>query len=510
MSARADAADRRPVVIGVDIGTTATKATAFDAAGAEWAAAEAGYPLLEPRPGHAEQDPGAIVAAVVATVRTAAEAARAAGATVAGLAFSTAMHSLLAVGADGEPLTPSVTWADTRAAAQAEGLRALPGSRELHRRTGTPLHASSPLAKLAWFREHDPAAFGRAHRWLGIKDHVLARLTGETVIDQSSASGTGLLDLAAGDWDAEALEIAGVRPDRLPRLVPVAHVARLTAGAARATGLPEGTPVVAGGGDGPLANLGAGAVRPGVAACSIGTSGALRVAVEAPAVDPEGQVFCYAMVPGRWVVGGAISNGGAVLRWAAEALAPELGPGSEAALLDLAAQVPAGSDGLLMLPYLLSERAPHWDSHARGAYVGLTMAHGRGHLVRAALEGVCLQLALVLASVRAAGNEVREIRATGGFARSPLWRQMLADALGMDVGFTAGHQGSGFGAALVGMEALGLIESVDVAAGLVEVEQVVRPDEVAAATYGELLPVFDGLYGALAPAFRALRPLRDP
>jgi gluconokinase len=215
-------------------------------------------------------------------------------------------------------------------------------------------------------------------------------------------------------------------------------------------------------------------------------------------------VFCYALTPGRWVVGGAINNGGVVLRWAGEALAPDLGPHPEAQLLALAERVPAGSEGLVMLPYLLSERAPHWGAGPRGAYVGLTRHHGRGHLVRAALEGVCQQLALVLASMRDAGSEVREIRATGGFARSALWRQMLADALDMPIGFPAGHEGSAFGAALLGMAALGLVEGIDRAAQLVGIDDVVDPDAGAAAVYADLRPTFASLYEALMPASRAL------
>ena len=218
-------------------------------------------------------------------------------------------------------------------------------------------------------------------------------------------------------------------------------------------------------------------------------------------------MFCYALTPGRWVVGGAINNGGVVLQWAEKALTPDFGEHGETALLELVASVPAGSDGLLMLPYLLSERAPHWSALARGAYVGLTNAHGRAHLVRAALEGVCLQLALVLHSVEEAGNEIREIRATGGFARSPDWRQMLADALDMEIGFPKGQEGSSFGAALIGMEALGLIESIEIAADLTAIESVVQPATDAAATYRALLPVFASLYDALVPTFTELRKL---
>src|SRR3954452_7367045 len=281
----------------------------------------------------------------------------------------------------------------------------------------------------------------------------------------------------------------------------------LSAAGADALGCPPDLPLVLGAGDGPLANLGVGAVRPGVAACSIGTSGALRLMVERPVADEGGRLFCYALTEDRWIVGGAINNGGVVLRWAHDALAPDLGEHDEQALLALPAQARPGSDALVMLPSLLSERAPQWSTLPRGAYVGLTRGHRREHLVRAALEGVCQQLALVLASLRDAGNEVREIRATGGFARSPLWRQMLCDVLGLPVGFPDNHHGSGFGAALLGMEALGLIETIERAAELVAIDEVLEPDPDAAAAYAAMRPTFDALYDALTPAFRTLRDL---
>jgi gluconokinase len=309
-------------------------------------------------------------------------------------------------------------------------------------------------------------------------------------------------------WDPEALQLAGISAQQLPELVPTTTVlSGLSTSVAGRLGLPDGTPVVVGAGDGPLANLGLCAVHPGVAACSIGTSGALRVMVERPAVDPLGGVFCYALTEHRWAIGGAINNGGIVLDWAGHALAPDLGDDPAAALLELAGQVPPGAGGLIMLPYLLGERAPHWSALPRGAYIGLTREHRREHLIRAAIEGVCQQLALVLQSMRAAGNEVRSIRATGGFARSPLWRQILADTLGMDVQFPAGHEGSGFGAALLGMQALGLVDSIDVAADLVQIEDTVRPDAAAAGVYASLRPVFAELYDALVPTYRSLRRL---
>lgn len=489
------------VVLGLDVGTTSAKATAFDADGDEHGHGEVEYELHEPEPGQAVQRAEEITAGALQAVRDAAAGARERGAEVRGIAVSAAMHGLVALDGHDHPLTPLLTWADTRAEPEAAELRR--EHPELHGRTGTPLHPMAPLSKLRWLAAHDPDAHAAARRFVGVKELVLHALTGEWAIDHSMASGTGLFAIRELDWDAQALDLAGIDSGRLAPLVEAKHELELRAAAE--TGLPAGTPVVAGAGDGPLANLGVGAVRPGVAACSIGTSGALRVMVEQPTTDPAGRVFCYALTPGRWAVGGAINNGGVVLQWAGDALAPDLGEHAEEQLLALAAEVPAGSEGLIMLPYLLSERAPHWSAVPRGAYVGLTLGHGRGHLIRAAIEGVCQQLALVLASVRDAGNEVREVRATGGFARSDLWRQLLTDALGMQVGFPAGHEGSGFGAALLGMEALGMIESIERAAELIGIDERREPDAAAAATYAEMLPIFAGLYDALGPAFSALR-----
>jgi gluconokinase len=493
------------VVIGVDIGTTSTKAVAFEVDGSELVSRSIGYELHEPAPGRAEQDPDEIVAAVLGTLRQVVEELTV---DVVALSFSSAMHSLIGLDPAGRPITASVTWADSRASVQSERLRATADGLALHRRTGTPIHPMAPLSKLIWFREQEPALCAQVAHWIGIKEYVLLRICDTLVMDHSIASGSGLFDIFTRTWDPQALQLAGITVEQLPELVATTTVLPgLTADAAAATGLPAQTPVVVGAGDGPLANLGSGAVAPGVAACSIGTSGALRVMVERPTVDPQGGVFCYALTEDRWVVGGAINNGGVVLRWVGDALAPDLGEKSEEELLALAATAPVGSGGLVMLPYLLNERAPHWSSLPRGAYIGLTLEHRREHLIRAALEGVCQQLALVLRSMRAAGNEIREIRATGGFARSPLWRQMLADALGMEIHFPSGHEGSSFGAALLGMQALGLIESVEVAADLVTIDDVVRPDPDAAARYASLLPVFSELYEALVPTFTALRRL---
>jgi len=500
------AAAVRDVVIGLDLGTTSTKAVAFTPDGSQLAQASHGYELQTPHPGYAVQDPQQILAAAY---RAVADVAREVGADrVRGISFSSAMHSLMGLGPLYEPMTPVITWGDTRAAPQAERLRGGVSGLALHRRTGTPIHPMSPLTKLIWFREMEPKLHESVAFWVGIKDWVLVHMCGALVIDHSLASGTGLMDIHQLAWDAEALALAGVSPEQLPELVRTRDVLPgLTPEAAEAMGLPETLEVVVGAGDGPLANLGVGAVRPGVAACSIGTSGALRVGVDRPAVDPQGGVFCYALTEDRWVVGGAINNGGATLGWARGIFAPELGEGSEAELLELAARAQPGSGGLIMLPYLLSERAPHWSALPTGAYLGLTRGHRREHLLRASVEGVCLQLALVLQSMRAAGLDVTHVRATGGVTRNDLWRGVLAAALGMTVDFAEGQEGSSFGAALLGMEALGLIDSIDIVDELIPVEDSVRPEPRALAVYSQLLPVFAELYTHLVPTFQSLRRL---
>jgi gluconokinase len=477
------------LIVGVDIGTTGVKAAAVDAAAVSHGGAEREYPTGSPFPGWSVQDPDAVAAASAAVVREVTARAGAAGRPIAGVAFSGTMHSLIALAPDGSPLTPSVTWADSRAAAQARRLRDSGEWLALHRRTGTPVHPMSPLVKLLWFREHQPEVWHRAARWVGIKEYVLYRLAGLLAVDESTASASGLYGLAARDWDATALDLAGLRREQLPALHATTDVvARLGADVA-AWGLAAGTPVVVGASDGVLANLGVNAVAPGVAACSIGTSGAIRGVVRAPSIDDQGRVFCYVLVPGRWVVGGATNNGGNVLRWLARVAGADL-PDPDAGLTELAATVPPGADGLLMLPYLSGERAPRWAGDPYGAFLGLTQRHTRAHLARAALEGVCLQLALVLDAMQAAGLELAELRATGGFARSPFWRQLLADVLGTPIGFPASEQGSAAGAALLGHVALGHLASVDDAAALVRVTEVVHPDRDAARFYRRLLPAF--------------------
>lgn len=451
---------RRPgrVILGLDVGTTGTKAVAFGV-GSTWRhVAVREYPLLQPAPGQQVQDPEAVMAAVVSALAECAGAVE--GAEIVGLSVSTAMHGLIGLDATMRPLTPLLTWADSRSSKQAAALRGTGRAGPLHRRTGTPVHSMTPLTKLLWFAEHEPQTVTRARWWVGLKDYVLWRLTGTVVTELSSASGTGMLDLAARDWDHEAVALSGAALDQLPPVLSTTATLGLSSDMASRLRLPKGTPVVVGAADGPLGNLGTGAMAPGVAGLSLGTSGAIRMVVAAPKVDPDGVLFCYALTEQHWVVGGPVSNGGIVVRWAAQALAPDLtdeagGAHADEALLDLAASVPAGSDGLVMLPYLMAERAPLWDPDLSGAYLGLRRRHTRAHLVRAAVEGVCLQLSLILQRLDRI-EPVRSVRVTGGAFRAPLWRDVMAATLDRPLYAVGDAEGSALGAAALGLFALGL------------------------------------------------------
>jgi gluconokinase len=308
------------------------------------------------------------------------------------------------------------------------------------------------------------------------------------------------------------MEVAGVREGQLPEVVPTTHVLDgLRSDVARATGLPDDLPVVIGAADGVLANLGIGAVRPSVAAVSLGTSGAVRVVVPRPAVDPAGRLFCYALTDDHWVVGGAVNNGGSVVRWTSLALAGTAGDAEgeaadelDARLLDEAEQVPAGSEGLLCLPYLLGERAPWWRGGLRGAYIGLRREHRRPHLVRAAVEGVCQQLALVRDAFASLDLPVDEVRATGGAVASPLWVRTLSATLDLPVRVADSPEGTGLGAVLLGMHALGQLPDLDEATALVQVHEPVEPDPEDAALYRRLRPLVEQSTLALADVLTAL------
>ncbi|MEZ4698923.1 MAG: gluconokinase [Rhodothermales bacterium] len=418
------------VLIGIDLGTTSTKAVAVDRMGRIVARCEAGYPLLTPDASTAEQDPDQILEAVYRVLRD--MQVRLRGAAVAGLSFSSAMHSVIAMDADGNALTRCITWADTRSARQAEALRATAAGDSVYAATGTPIHPMTPLCKLRWLAEDRPDLHRRAHRFVSIKEYVLHALTGQWVADESLASATGLFDIRLRRWHPEALALAGIDVAQLSPAVSTRHILpRLTAEAASRSGLPASTPIVVGASDGCLANLGVDAIEPGRLAVTIGTSGAVRIATDRADFDPASGLFCYILDESTYIQGGPINNGGIVYQWFAERF-PGKSPLDMEALLEEAAGLPAGSEGLLCIPYLLGERAPYWNARARGVYFGISIQHTLAHFLRAALEGVIHTLYAIADRLPPAPRRSRASMPRG-FVNSPLWTQILADIFGRPV-----------------------------------------------------------------------------
>lgn len=493
--------DRR-VVIGIDVGTTATKAVAFCLDGQVLYAVEQAYPTFQAEKGWVEQDP---VTLLRATQECLAQCVAKLGpAEILGIGVSAAMHGLLALDQHGSPLTPILTWADTRAVDEAAELRAAGQDRELHRATGTPVHPMSPLVKIMWFARNEPELSAQVDVWVSLKTWILRGLTGEVVCDLSSASDSGMLDRASGAWHPTALAWAGLEERRLPPIVPTTYISRLSAEASASTGLPMGLPVVAGAGDGPLGNLGTNALTPGTVSVSIGTSAAARAVVRGPIDYLPTKLFCYPLADDQWVVGGAASNGGSATRWTINLLSGEdLTASSETQALEAAAHVPSGSDGLCVIPYLQPERAPLWDVNIPGAVIGLRRHHTRAHLVRATLEGVVVQLNAIIDEIRLL-QDVNEIRATGGAFRSPLWGRVLADMLNLPVTVTDNAQGTARGAAALALYALGVAPSLNDAADKLSQEmstdETYTPLSANVDTYRQRQPALIADYRMLAPA----------
>ena len=439
------------IILTVDIGTTSTKVLAVRHDGAVLARHAVEYPLHAPLPGRAEQDPDEIVRAVqigLHAVRKAMDTAP------AGICFSSAMHSVIAVDAKDAPLTPSITWADGRAAQQASRLKFEGLATGLHARTGTPVHAMSPLCKLIWLRENEPAVFARAARFISIKEYVLQRLTGIRAVDHSIASSNGTFSLHDLRWDEEALRLAGIDASRLSTPVPTTRViGTLRADEAAQLGIEPSTPVVIGATDGPLANLGNGAIDPGIFALTLGTSGAVRCVVPAPTADRRGRLFCYALTDSDWVIGGAINNGGIALKWVRETF----GYASMDEMKADAMRTPIGANGLRFLPLLSGERFAAFKPTGPAVIHGVTTAHTRADFARAAIEGIGYLLGKIVAALEeSTGADAREIRVGGGVLEFAPARQLLADMLGRQVSMPESPEASSLGAAWLGFRALGL------------------------------------------------------
>lgn len=446
----------RDVILGLDLGTTGVKVLALDRGERVVAEARANVRVDTPEPGHVTQDPEAYWRAVLRALRRVAR--RVEPGRLRALALSGAMHSLMPVRRDGTPLAPAMTWADGRGVGEAAQIRREIDAAACHRRTGCPVTWLYHPARLRWWLTRGPKLPSDV-LFASLKDLVSFRLTGNWACDAGLASCAGLLDLRRRAWDDEALRVAGVERAQLPALVqPHDQAGVVSRAGARRTGLPEGLPVIAGSSDGCLANLGAAGGAPGRVVLTAGTSGAVRVIDDEPRVDEAGRTWCYLLAEGLYVRGGAINNGGLSVQWVAERFYARVPKRKRFdVLMEEAAAVPIGADGVTALPYFTGERSPHWDPTLRATLHGLRLSHGRAHAARAVLEGVAYCLADVWRDLNVCP---REAFLTGGITRSPQWARIVADVLGVPLRLAEAADASAVGAVRLARWALGEVDNL--------------------------------------------------
>jgi len=463
-------------------------------------------PFASPQPGWAEQDPLDWWRACGLAVKKALRESSVRADEIACVGFSGQMHGAVMLDANGEVVRPALIWCDQRTEKQSQELAAKFGTQRLIQLTCNPPLTNFTLTKLLWVRENEPELWSRVRYVMLPKDYVRFRLTGDRAIDQADASGTLLLDVANRQWSKEVVLETGIDESFLPKLYESPDVCgKLNQDGAAATGLKVGTPVVAGAGDQAAGAVGMGIVRAGVVSATIGTSGVVFAATDRPALDPRGRLhtFCHA-IPGRWHVMGVTQAAGLSLRWFRDtfgvarnsAVSGERDPYEF--LSEEAESAPAGAEGLLWAPYLMGERTPHLDPNARGALVGITPSHHRGHVLRAILEGVAFSLKDSFSIFEEMKVPVKQIRLGGGGARSPLWRQIQADVYAHQVEIVEAEEGAAYGAAILAAVGAKHFASVDEACdAVIRVATRVQPNAAAAETLKNSYATFRRLYPAL-------------
>lgn len=500
------------VYLGIDIGTSGTKTLAIDETGAALASAVAEYPLSHPKPGWSEQDPADWWTAVVATVGQVMKAANIQKTDVKGVGLSGQMHGSVFLSKQREVLRPALLWNDQRTAAECAEIETLAGGREaLISLVSNPALTGFTAPKILWLRNNEPKRYEKVHKILLPKDYIRMRLTGEFATEVSDASGTLLLDVKRRSWSAPLLSKLQIDPELLPTCHESEEISgRIGRKGAEETGLAEGTPVVGGGGDQAAGAVGNGIVQSGVISATLGTSGVVFAHSDTVETDPQGRLhtFCHA-VRGKWHQMGVVLSAGGSLQWYRNQLAADVVADAKRRKIDPyelltseACLTPIGAEGLFFLPYLTGERTPHADPNARGAWIGLSPRHGRGHLVRAIMEGVTYAMRDSLELIRSLGVLITEIRVSGGGAKSEFWRQMQAEVYGQPVVTINAAEGPAFGAALLAAAGAGAFRDVvEACAATIQVVSMTRPTKKAVEFYNRAYPVFGRLYHSLRGEF---------
>jgi xylulokinase len=491
-----------------DLGTTGNKAILFDAEeGVVLASTFESYPTDYPQPAWAEQDPADWERAIwQATRRLLCQTDVEPGA-IAAVSFSGTMQGALLVDRQGAPLGKAIIWADQRATPQADLIGAVCDPQTLYHLTGQRLSPTYTAPKVLWIKEHAPQEYGQAYKVLQAKDYAAFLLTGVFATDASDASATLLFDLVGRHWATDLIAALGLNCELFPEVhASTAIIGHVTPVAAAASGLLAGTPVVIGGGDGACATVGAGSVRQGEAYAYLGSSSWIAVTTRQPIYDPQRRTFTLAhLIPGYYFSLGTMQAAGGAYGWLERLLHPD-GNAQVLQTMDTeAASVPAGANGLLFLPYLMGERSPYWNPLARGALVGLAIPHGQAEFARAVLEGVALNLGLILEALQAQDVQIGRLLLIGGGARSAVWRQILADVLDLPVWLPAlTTEATALGAVVAGGVGVGLFADYNVIDRLVSPREAEHPEPARHQHYAALLDLFRQTYEALNPIFAKL------
>lgn len=491
--------------LGIDTSTTGSKALLIDETGIVAGAASSPHTLQSPRPLWSEQDPAEWWQAVASSIRSVVDKAGVEPGAIAAIGLTGQMHGLVLLDAAGEVLRPAILWNDQRTQAQCDEIHRRIGREKFISITGNVALTGFTAPKILWVAENEPEVYARAVHVLLPKDFVRYKLTGDFAMDKADGSGTVLFDLKERDWSGEVLGALGIPRSWMPPTYEGPQVTgMLSSAAAAATGLKAGTPVMAGGGDQSAQAVGVGAVEPGIIGLTVGTSGVVFATTPSALIEPEGRLhsFCHA-VPGMWHFMGVMLSAAGSLQWYRDTLAPGM---SFDELVEEAESVPAGSEGLLFLPYLSGERTPHPDPLARGAFIGLTLRHGRGHMTRAVLEGVAFGLKDSFTLIQNAGlGNIAEIRASGGGINSPLWRQILASVLEAELKTVETVEGAAYGAALLAGVGSGAWPDVNQACRqVIKITGSTRPDKSQLMIYRDRYLLYRELYPALKPSFQKM------
>jgi len=498
-------------ILAHDLGTTGNKATLYNAEGRLVSSAFYGYETEYARTGWAEQNPEDWWTAVCASTQTLLRQAGVRGDEIAAITFSGQMMGCAPLDADAKPIRPAIIWADQRAVEQEAWLSERISPEDVYRITGHRLSASYSLCKILWIRDNQPDIYASTHRFMHAKDAIVARLTGHFATEPTDASGMNLYDLEAGTWSERIIEAAELDPAKLPELrQSIDVVGYVLSQVAPEIGVAPGTPVVIGGGDGMCAAVGAGVVREGTAYNYVGSSSWIALATKQPIFDPDYRTFTWAhLVPGMFSPCGTMQMAGGSYQWARDQLcsieqqaAQSLGI-SPYELMNISAEKsPPGANGLIFLPYLLGERSPRWNPRARGAFVGLTVRHTRADMVRAVLEGITMNLRVILDAFTAQGAQISDMRVIGGGARGRFWNQMMADIYGIPVHRLAILQeATSMGAAVAGGVGVGLYPDFSMSETMNEIAETFEPDPLSQSVYERIYPIFEAAYHALVPIY---------